>query len=69
MASVGTDDIVYAVERRSRQDAAFRHQLDRAVRTRDEDEIERLIRKAVKKILNVVIDVTFDIIRVILKRF
>jgi hypothetical protein len=66
MTTMSNDDILYAVERRRKANADYRHDLDRAIRRRDEDEIERLIRKAVKKILNVIVDVGFDIIKIVL---
>ncbi len=69
MAVLSNDDIAYAVQKRARQDAEYDDRLRRAVRRRDEDEIGKLIRKAVKKILGVVVDVTFDIIRLIMKWF
>ncbi|MFI6289956.1 hypothetical protein ACIBEJ_00135 [Nonomuraea sp. NPDC050790] len=69
MATISDDDILYAVNQRSRQDSEYRRQLDKAIKRKDEDDIARLVRKAVKKILGIIVDVTFDIIERILGRW
>ncbi|WP_157245117.1 hypothetical protein [Nonomuraea typhae] len=66
MPTISDEDILYAVSQRSRQDAEYRRQLDRAIKRKDEDDIARLVRKAVKKILGIIVDVTFDIIEILL---
>ncbi|MFI6502778.1 hypothetical protein [Nonomuraea typhae] len=66
MPTISDEDILYAVSQRSRQDSEYRRQLDRAIKRKDEDDIARLVRKAVKKILGIIVDVTFDIIEILL---
>jgi hypothetical protein len=63
VATLSTDDIRTAVDHRRRQDAAYRHSLDIAVARRDESEIERLVKRAVKDIFGILVDLTFDVVR------
>jgi len=68
MAILGDEDILYAVNQRSRQDAEYRRQLRTAIRHRNEEDVAELIRDAVLRILGVVIDVAADLVRLVLAR-
>ncbi|WP_322760504.1 hypothetical protein [Frankia sp. Cr2] len=63
MTTLSDDDIIHAVKQRRKQNTEYRIQLDVAVQRKDEHEISRLIQKAVKKVLGIIVDVTFDIVR------
>ncbi|MBO3748713.1 hypothetical protein J5X84_21760 [Streptosporangiaceae bacterium NEAU-GS5] len=66
MAILGDEDILYAVNQRSRQDAEYRRQLRTAIRRRDEEDVAALIREAVRKILGVAVEVCSDLVRIVL---
>ncbi|GLW07826.1 hypothetical protein Misp01_29560 [Microtetraspora sp. NBRC 13810] len=63
-----SDEIIRAVEQRSREDADYRRELAHALRRRDELELERLIKNAVLKMLGIPVEVTFEVIREIRRR-
>ncbi|GAA5059936.1 hypothetical protein HNP84_005000 [Thermocatellispora tengchongensis] len=65
---LSTDDIIRAVELRRQQDADYRRELARAVRQKDEYELERLIKLAVLRVLGLATDVTFEVMREVSRR-
>ncbi|MFC4588573.1 hypothetical protein [Sphaerisporangium corydalis] len=60
---IDDDDIMRAVEARRREDAEYVTRLDYAVQYRDETAIEHLVKNAVTRVLGIVTDVGFDVVR------
>lgn len=67
MSTISKDDILFAVEKRSRQNDDYRRRLRKALKNRDEYELAELIRSAVKRVLGITLDVAYEIIRYIIR--